>query len=145
MICKACGREKVNDNANFCEYCGTSYREDGSIIQEASSTGMNAQQQNIKEIKNEENEKSISFGNWMGTMFLPLIPFIGIFIYIVMLFVWAFSSDTPESKKNWARATLIITVIGIVLLIFIFSSAMMEIMNSGLSFEEYMAQFYKEM
>ena len=26
MICKDCGREIVNDNANFCEYCGTSFR-----------------------------------------------------------------------------------------------------------------------
>ena len=129
MICKACGRDMVNENANFCDYCGTSFRKDGSIIQETTPNATREQQQNIKEITNEEIEKPISFRNWMGTMFLPLIPFIGIFIYIVMMFVWAFSSDTPESKKNWARANLIVTVISIVLLLFIFSSAIMEIMN----------------
>lgn len=140
MICKACGRDTVNESANFCEYCGTSFREDMSIRQEEHYTGTREQQQDVTEI--EGNEKPISFGNWIGTMLLPFIPFIGVFIYIVMMFVWAFSSDAPKSKKNWARANLIMIIVSIILLVAMFSSAMMEIMNSGLNIEEYMGQFY---
>ena len=34
-----------------------------------------------------------------------------------MLFVWGFGSDTKPSKKNWARAMLIILVVVVVLYI----------------------------
>ncbi len=142
MICKACGRNTVNEGANFCEYCGTSFRENMSLDQVNYSAGVSELQQSVKEVVNEEHEKPISFGNWMGTMMLPFIPLIGIFIYIVMMFVWAFGSDTPKSKKNWARASLIMMVVGIILFVLMFSSAMMQIMNSGLNIEEYMGQYY---
>jgi len=143
MVCKACGRDTVNENANFCEYCGTSYRENIAIGHEDNNVGARVQQKGTQEIENEENEKPISFGNWLGTMVLPFIPFVGIIIYIVMLFVWAFGSDTPKSKKNWARVSLIMGVVGIILFIFVISSTMMDIMNSGLSLEDYMRQLYK--
>ena len=144
MVCKACGRNTANENANYCEYCGTSFREnipfrqaDYSIERE-----QNQETEQNKETGSEDNEKPISFGNWMGTMLLPFIPIIGIFIYIVMMFVWAFGSDTPKSKNNWARASLIISVIAIILFVFMLTSTMMDIMNSGLSIEDYMSEFY---
>ncbi len=140
MICKACGRNTANENANYCEYCGTSFSENIPIRQEDS---LAAKEQQSVEVSNEANEKPISFKNWMGTMALPFIPIIGIFIYIVMMFVWAFGSDTPKSKKNWARASLIISVIAIVLFIFMFASTMMDIMNSGMNIEDYMGEFYQ--
>jgi hypothetical protein len=139
MVCKACGRNTANENANYCEYCGTSFRENIPIKQEDYGV---AREQSM-EVNNEENEKSISFGNWMGTMLLPFIPIIGIFIYIVMMFVWAFGSDTPKSKKNWARASLIISVVAIILFIFMFASTMMDIMNSGMNIQEYMNKLYQ--
>ncbi len=139
MVCKACGRSAANENVNYCEYCGTSFRENIPIRQESYSI---EREQQSAEVNNEETEKPISFGNWMGTMLLPFIPFIGIFIYFVMMFVWAFGSDTPKSKKNWARASLIVGVISIVIFIFIFASTMMEVMNSGLNIEDYMNEFY---
>jgi len=144
MVCKACGRDTVNENANFCEYCGTSFRANISIGQEDNYLGAKVQQQGTQEIGSEENEKPISVGNWLGTMVLPFIPIIGIFIYIVMLFVWSFGSDTPKSKKNWARVSLIMGIVVIVMFIFLISSTMMDIMNSGLSIEEYMGQLYKQ-
>ncbi|WMJ90048.1 hypothetical protein [Anaerocolumna sp. MB42-C2] len=139
MVCKACGRNTANENANYCEYCGTSFRENIPIRQEDYSIGKDKSM----EIESTGNEKPISFGNWMGTMLLPFIPIVGIFIYLVMMFVWAFGSDTPKSKKNWARASLIISVIAIILFVFMLTSTMMDIMNSGLSIEEYMNQLYK--
>lgn len=47
--------------------------------------------------------KEVSLGDWILTLFLLAIPVIN----IVMLFVWAFSSGTPVSKANFAKATLI--------------------------------------
>ncbi len=139
MVCKACGRNSANENANYCEYCGTSFRENIPFKQEEHQT---VNMQPIAEASKEENEKPITFGNWMGTMLLPFIPIVGIFIYIVMMFVWAFGSDTPQSKKNWARASLIVSAIAIILFIFMFTSAMMELINSGMDINQYMSEFY---
>jgi hypothetical protein len=52
----------------------------------------------------------VTFGNWMLTLFLTFIPVVN----IIMLLVWAFSSATPASKSNWARAILVWMLIGIV-------------------------------
>ncbi|MCR5417039.1 MAG: hypothetical protein K6E79_09610 [Pseudobutyrivibrio sp.] len=54
--------------------------------------------------------ETVSLGEWMLTYLLMLIPIVN----IVMLFVWAFG-NSKESKKNWARATLIWYVIAIVI------------------------------
>lgn len=40
---------------------------------------------------------------WLVVMLITAIPLVN----IIMLFVWAFSDDTPEAKANWAKATLI--------------------------------------
>lgn len=55
--------------------------------------------------------REISIGDWMLTIFLLAIPVIN----IIMLFVWAFSGETPVSKANFAKATLIWMAIIIVL------------------------------
>lgn len=49
------------------------------------------------------NTTEMSVGQWVLTLFLSSLNIIG----LILLFVWAFSSDTPISKKNYARATLI--------------------------------------
>lgn len=137
MQCKVCGRSTVNDNANYCEYCGSSYRDNITTNPESFSIPNN---QPVMNTNNETTEKTVSFGNWMGSMLLMFIPVIGIFIYLVMMFVWAFGSDTPPSKRNWARASLIVMIISIVLLIFVFTSAVTELMNSGININDYMSQ-----
>ncbi len=139
MVCKACGRNVANENANYCEYCGTSFRE---IIPVKPEDYLAAKEQQSVEINNEENEKEISFGNWLGTMMIPFIPIVGIFIYLVMMFVWAFGNETPKSKRNWARASLIVSAVGIILLFFMIFSTMMDLMNSGINLQNYMSEFY---
>ena len=57
--------------------------------------------------------KQMSVGDWVITMIIASIPLIG----IIMLFVWAFGSDTNLSKKNWAKAILIF--FGIIIVIYI--------------------------
>ena len=62
--------------------------------------------------------RSMSVGDWIITMILTAIPFVG----IIMLFVWAFHSGTNLSKKNWAKAGLIFYAIGVILSIFFFAA-----------------------
>lgn len=71
-----------------------------------------------------KNEPIVTIGDWIVTMILMCIPLVN----IIMLFVWAFGSGESHSKANWAKATLIFMLIGIVLMILfwgaIFGSAM---------------------
>ena len=60
------------------------------------------------------NTSVVSIGDWVITIILMAIPLIN----LIMLFVWAFGgSSTPESKANWAKATLIFYLIGIILVV----------------------------
>jgi|TARA_B100000767_G_C19681445_1_gene499749 hypothetical protein len=59
--------------------------------------------------------KAMTVGDWIITFIVTAIPLIG----FILLFVWAFSSDTNLSKKNWAKALLIFYVILIVIWIFV--------------------------
>jgi hypothetical protein len=67
----------------------------------------------------------MSVGQYILTMIISAIPFVG----FIMLLIWAFSSDTNVNKKNYARAILILAVIGIVLSI-IFSTILVGIINT---------------
>jgi len=60
-----------------------------------------------------KNTSTVSVGDWIVTIILSSLPFIN----IILLLVWAFSSDTPVSKANWAKATLIISAAIIILVI----------------------------
>lgn len=142
MVCKVCGRNIENENANYCEYCGTSFRENISFKQEEPAPVYVKQSMERNSDVNSENEKPVSFGNWMGSMLLLLIPAIGPFLFIVMMFVWAFGSDTPQSKKNWARASLIVIAIIIAVTVFMLSVGLMQILNSGMNLNDYMNQLY---
>ena len=51
----------------------------------------------------------VSVGEWLVTMLLMCIPFVN----LVMMFVWAFGSNTKPSKANYFKAYLIMAAIGI--------------------------------
>ena len=67
-------------------------------------------------------EPPVSVGEWMLTMLICFIPVVN----IVMLFVWAFGPNTNASKANWAKASLIWMLVGIVLSI-LFIGALMSL------------------
>ena len=67
----------------------------------------------------------MSVGDWIITSLIFAIPIVG----FVMLFVWGFGSNTQPSKANWAKATLIMTGISIVLS-FLFLGSLLGIMGS---------------
>ena len=60
---------------------------------------------------NSQMETPMSVGDWMITLLLAIIPCVN----IVMLFIWAFGSDAPKSKSNYAKAVLIWSAIIIVI------------------------------
>jgi hypothetical protein len=53
----------------------------------------------------------VSVGSWIVTFILLTIPFVG----LIFMFYWAFSSSTHPSKKNYAKANLIIVAVFLVL------------------------------
>lgn len=63
-------------------------------------------------------EEPLSTGKWLLYQLIPLIPFVGSLVYIVMLFVWSFGDNAKnETFRNWARSNLILMGISLVLCI----------------------------
>lgn len=56
-----------------------------------------------------------SLGDWIISVIITKIPLIG----LIMLIVWAVDKETEPSKANWAKAELIVQLIGIAIFIFI--------------------------
>lgn len=112
MICNTCGREIVNEDANFCEYCGAPVRGRNGFDINTSVPPVN------ETVTDNINEKPISFLNWLGTNLLMYVPYVN----IVMLFIWAFSHKVNTSKKNWARANLVLMGITLVILLIIINT-----------------------
>lgn len=79
--------------------------------------------------ENTQNQ-NVSIGDWLLTLLIMGIPLIN----LIMLFVWAFGNGTKPSKANWAKASLIMMLISIgiiVLLALLFGSLISSFMNSG--------------
>jgi hypothetical protein len=69
----------------------------------------------------------MSLGEWVLTLLLTFIPVVN----IVMLIIWAASSDTNPSKQGFARARLIWMAVGIVISLIIFFSFFSALMAYG--------------
>jgi len=57
----------------------------------------------------------MTFGEWVTIQILMLVPIVN----FVMLIVWAAESNGNPNKLNWARATLVVMGIQVVLWIFL--------------------------
>ena len=134
MKCNECGREAYSENPNFCEYCGSSFREkdqtfthDNVIAPQSMDYGLNQgiEQNPNSGVEQGASEKTISFQQWIIIyailLFSPFIPVIGWVIPIVMLFVWGFANNSQPTKKNWARATLIFILASLIISVFAFA------------------------
>ncbi|MFO7997502.1 MAG: hypothetical protein R6U86_00815 [Bacteroidales bacterium] len=60
----------------------------------------------------------VGIGDWILTLIIMIIPLVN----IIMLFVWAFGGGTNPSKANWAKASLILVLIGIILGVVMFGA-----------------------
>ena len=76
---------------------------------------------------NEMTDRQMSLTDWLITLIVTAIPFIG----FIMLFVWAFGGGSPTAKMNWAKAALILYAIGLVLAIIFYGTILGLVVASG--------------
>lgn len=136
MLCNNCGRHSQNEEANFCDYCGHSFR---GHIPEINKT----EQPNQTVITTQPHDKPISLLNWLASYGLMLIPLVG----MVMLFVWAIGKHTSVSKRNWARATLLFIALMMLYLVTMMNmfgqnSIFQDYMNGNIGLNEFMNSIY---
>jgi hypothetical protein len=76
-----------------------------------------------------QNKNIVTMGDWVISILLLAVPI----VQIIAPLVWAFSSSTPLSKKNFGKAILILWIVPIVLLVFFWGSlmAMFGAMSNG--------------
>lgn len=59
----------------------------------------------------DQREQVMTVKKWLITSLILMIPIVN----IVMLFVWAFGDSANKNKANYAKASLLMMLIGIVL------------------------------
>jgi uncharacterized membrane protein YqjE len=52
---------------------------------------------------NNNDQTTMSVGDWALTIFLSGLPLIG----LILLFIWSFGDNQKAERINWAKATLI--------------------------------------
>jgi hypothetical protein len=84
---------------------------------------------NYREMDPGQNRNIVTTGDWVVSILLLALPI----VQIVVPIVWAFSSSTPLSKKNFGKAILILWLVPIVLIVVFWGSfmAMFGAMSSG--------------
>lgn len=150
MRCKVCGREAMNPEANFCDYCGSSFRQYGEGFRQeepkAQETGnysaFGTLENDRQELYGEEShragrgvgnvageeEKPVTIWTFLGVLLVLFVPYIGFYVFLGMLFYWAFASNISGVRKTFGRAMLIYAVI---MLIFMMISLSV-LMESGM-------------
>ena len=66
------------------------------------------------------NREPLGVGSYIGMFFLSAIPLVG----FIMLLVWAFGGDVNLNRKNYARAILIMALIGVAIGVIFFLIAL---------------------
>ncbi|MDD2374759.1 MAG: zinc ribbon domain-containing protein [Eubacteriales bacterium] len=131
MICSQCGKNNPDD-ARFCDGCGSPLQaapvNQGYTAPPPPPPPQPQYQQTYQQppqayqnsggYTGGADNSVLSVGQYIGMIILSAIPLVG----LILLLVWAFGSDTNANKKNFARAMLIMMIIGVVLSI-IFSAA----------------------
>ncbi len=65
---------------------------------------------------NYQGDPTVTMGEWFVTGLLMCIPIVN----IIMVFVWAFGSNTKPSKANFFKLYLICALIGIAIIVALF-------------------------
>ena len=76
---------------------------------------------------------SLSTKQWLITYLILFVSSLVPFLSIIILLYWAFSSETPICKKNWAKASLIfaaIVFIFVLIILAIFGTSMGSMMQN---------------
>ena len=129
MFCGNCGT-KLPEGAKFCGSCGTSTEPAQHVNPEPQvNTAPNQSQQQAAPPPYQQgyaspppppqattyyapsNTEPLRVGQYILMFILLSIPIVG----FILTLVWAFGGSVNLNKKNYARAVLILAVIGIVL------------------------------
>lgn len=102
--CQICYKP-TSDKNKFCDNCGA------TLNKSRKSQVQYTKPKTYDSDKVRYKEGSISVEEWIFIFILLAIPFVN----IVLIFVWAFSDSVNETQKNYAKATLIMIPIGIIL------------------------------
>ena len=68
----------------------------------------------MENLSTEPASKIMSYKEWALTVFISTLPLIG----FIMLLVWAFGDDPNIHKKNWAKGSLLLALIGFIIIFF---------------------------
>ncbi len=132
MICNNCGYEFA-DGSTFCPNCG--FATEGNAAQQNKPDFQKAPPPPVYDPYNPvppqmqqpygtippytpaypqfgqpRFEEPMSVKDWVITVIISGIPVAG----IIMLCIWAFGSDAPRTKSNYAKAMLIIQAVSVV-------------------------------
>lgn len=61
----------------------------------------------METISNQNVDQPLSVKEWALTIFISGLPLIG----LILLLIWAFSDDTNIHKKNWAKGSLLLMIL----------------------------------
>ena len=116
MFCDKCGAQ-IPENSVVCPACGAQVGSGTQNYQQPSPQYGYAQPP--------VDTSVLTMGNYIVMMLIMCIPIVN----IIMLFVWGFGSNVNLNKRNYARASLIFTLIGIFIAI-LFSCSMVGLIGS---------------
>ena len=138
--CKVCGRKNPLPEANFCYYCGASFR-GSEAAGEAVKLPEETENSSVKEAAVTETDvtqvkRPFTTFRWLGLLLLLLIPPYGWIAFLVIALISAFGANATDERRAFAKAFLIFSAIVIVLAcILIYSNP--ELMD------QYMEQYNK--
>ncbi|MDD2956255.1 MAG: zinc ribbon domain-containing protein [Oscillospiraceae bacterium] len=119
MFCEQCGA-KLPEGAKFCAGCGAKTER----VQVAYTASAEPAPPRPGAYSGQPGSEPLRVGQYIGMLLLMIVPILS----VVLLFVWSFGGSVNLNKKNFARAMLIVSAIGIVLSI-IFSTALIGIVG----------------
>ena len=138
MFCEKCGN-KLPDGAKFCGGCGakTEPLQPAYTAAEEPAPARSAPppayappvqtayaSQQPPAYSQKPDSDPLRVGQYIGMLLLMCIPLLN----IILLFVWSFGGSINLNKKNFARASLILGAIGLILSI-VFGAALSSIIG----------------
>lgn len=140
MRCRECGREAMNPEANFCDYCGSSFRQYGEALRTEEKTqesggysafgtaegyrGEESSRYGSAGSATESDAKPVTIWTFLGVMMIIFVPYIGFYAFLGILLYWGFSSAVDGVRKTFARAMLVFAVLMLILMVFSLSVMM---------------------
>lgn len=106
--------DKDNQNGEQGQFQQQPYQPQQSYQQQPYQQSYQPQQpyqQQPYQMGDGELEEPVTFADWMLSMLIMCIPCVN----VVMMFVWAFGSNTKKSKSNYFKAALVWMAIAVVL------------------------------